>query len=154
MEHVLKNQTPHILLADDDADERYFFESALKDLPITTNLKTVPDGGRLMEYLSQNSDHLPDVLFLDIAMPRKNGIECLAEIMSNEKLKQIPVVMYSNALGDDHIIKCYQYGATYFLPKGNYSELADSIGMLLAILGETSKQASKDRFKFSLQEAC
>ena len=152
MEHVLQNQIPNILLADDDADERYFFEIALKKLPIVTNLKTVPDGARLMEYLSQNSDNLPDVLFLDIFMPRKNGIECLTEIMRNEKLKQIPVIMYSNSVGDNYIIKCYQYGAFYFLQKGNYSELTESISKLLAILAKTPNQASKDRFKFSLQE--
>ena len=152
MEHVLQNQIPNILLADDDADERYFFEIGLKELPIVTNLKTVPDGMRLMEYLSQNSDNLPDVLFLDIIMPRKNGIECLTEIMSNEKLKRIPVIMYSNSVGDDYVIKCYQYGATYFLKKGNYSELTESIDKLLAILGKSPNQASVDKFKFSLQE--
>src|ERR1035438_9176072 len=108
MEHVLKSPILNILLADDDADERYFFEIVLKELPIATNLKTVPDGERLMEYLSQNLDNLPDVLFLDIIMPRKNGIECLTEIMSNEKLKRIPVIMYSNSVGDDYITKCYR----------------------------------------------
>ncbi|WP_161499162.1 response regulator [Flavipsychrobacter stenotrophus] len=154
MECVLQNPIPKILLADDDADERYFFEIALKELPTATNLKTVPDGVGLMEYLSRNSDNLPDVLFLDIMMPRKNGIECLTEIMRNEKLKQIPVIMYSNSVGDDYIIKCYQYGATYFLQKGIYSELTESIDKLLAILGRTPNQASKDRFKFSLQGEC
>ena len=152
MEHVLKHPIPHILLADDDADERYFFEIALKELPIATHLKTVPDGKRLMEYISQNSNNLPDVLFLDIIMPRKNGIECLTEIMHNEKLKRIPVIMYSDSVGNDYIIKCYQYGASYFLQKGNYSELAESIGKLLAILGKVPNQTSKDKFKFSLQE--
>ena len=151
MEHVLKSPILNILLADDDADERYFFEIALKELQIATKLKTVPDGERLMEYLSQNPDNLPDVLFLDIIMPRKNGMECLTEIMSNEKLKPIPVIMYSNSVGDDYIIKCYQYGATYFLQKGNYSELTESIDKLLAILGKSTNQASADKFKFSLQ---
>ena len=110
----------NILLAEDDADEQYFFEISLKELSIVTNLKTVSDGVKLIEYLSQNLDNLPQVLFLDIIMPRKNGIECLTEIMNNEKLKRIPVIMYSNSVTDEYIIKSYNYGALYFLQKGNY----------------------------------
>ena len=101
MTNTHQNIPLNILLADDDADDRYFFERALQDLPITTNLKTVPDGARLMEYLYKNTDHLPDVLFLDNNMPRKNGSECLAEIKNNAQLKGIPIVMCSTSLGND-----------------------------------------------------
>ena len=155
MEHVLQNPIPNILLADDDEDERYFFEAALKDLPIVTNLVSVTDGVRLMEYLAKNTDNLPDVLFLDIIMPRKTGMECLKEIMSNEKLKGIPVIMYSNSVGQDYVIDCYKYGANYFLQKGNYAELTESIGKLLGIsLGKVPDLVPKEKFKFSLREAC
>ena len=85
----------NILLTDDDADDRFLFDKALKEIPIVTYLTTVNDGEQLMNYLSENSQHLPDVLFLDINMPRKNGFECLREIKENEKLKDLFVTMFT-----------------------------------------------------------
>ena len=149
---IAQNKPIHVLLADDDVDEQYLFEAAIKELPIVTNVKTVSDGIGLIAYLFQNPDSQPDVIFLDIMMPRKDGIECLKEIKSNEKLRQIPIIMYSNTVGAHYIMQCYQYGASYFLPKGNYSELAESISKLLAITGKYLTQGPIDKFTFSLGE--
>ena len=87
----------NILLADDDTDDKFFFEKALKEIPILTNLITVNNGEELMDYLATNSEYLPDVIFLDLSMPRKTGYECLIEIKEDEKLKNIPVVMFSTS---------------------------------------------------------
>ena len=81
----------NILLADDDIDDRFFFSKALKEIPISTNLTTVHDGEELMHYLEKNSKSLPNILFLDLSMPRKTGFECLYEIKDNEKFKDIPI---------------------------------------------------------------
>lgn len=102
--------TLHILLADDDIDDRFFFDKALKEIPIANHLTTVNNGEQLMNYLIENSEHLPDVLFLDLSMPRKTGFECLSEIKENEKLKDLPVIMLSTSFPRDnkyeqHIIK-------------------------------------------------
>ncbi len=94
------NQQKHpinILLADDDLDDRNFFDKALSELTIATTLSTVNNGEQLMEYLMENADRLPDVLFLDLSMPRKTGFECLAEIKENEKLKNLPVIMFTTS---------------------------------------------------------
>src|ERR1035437_1453770 len=148
MPHTLQNEPLNIMLADDDADERYFFEEALLVLPIATNLKTVPDGERLMNYLSIHSGHLPDVLFLDINMPRKNGIECLKEIKCNEKLKQIPVIIYSTFFGDENVNSYYQNGANDFLRKGSFSELEKCFEKILTLLAK--KLPSRYKFMTSL----
>lgn len=97
----LKEQhTPlNILHADDDTDDRTFFASALKEIPIETSLTTVIDGEQLMSYLSENSKNLPDILFLDLSMPRKTGFECLTEIKEDEKLKNIPVIVFTTSFG-------------------------------------------------------
>jgi CheY-like chemotaxis protein len=87
----------NILLAEDDVDDRFFFDKALKEIPIATELITVNNGEQLMEYLLANSDKLPDVLFLDLSMPRKTGFECLAEIKENEKLKALSVIMFTTS---------------------------------------------------------
>jgi CheY-like chemotaxis protein len=86
-----------ILLADDDTDDRFFFEKALNELSLNTHLTTVHGGEQLMEYLLENTKNLPDVLFLDLSMPRKNGIECLSEIKENKQLEAVPVIMFSTS---------------------------------------------------------
>jgi len=86
------------LLTDDDADDRFLFEKAIKEIPIATHLITVNNGEELMGYLSKNSMNLPDVLFLDLSMPRKTGYECLIEIKENKKLEAIPIVVFTTSL--------------------------------------------------------
>lgn len=95
-----QQHTPlNILLADDDRDDRFFFEKALKEISIATHLTSVHDGEQLMNYLTDNSKHLPDILFLDLSMPRKTGFECLTEIKENEKLKSLPVLVFTTSFG-------------------------------------------------------
>ena len=84
-----------ILLAEDDTDDRFFFDKALKEIPITTHLTTVHDGEELMQYLNDHSGDLADILFLDLNMPRKTGLECLTEIKQSKKLKDLHVVTFS-----------------------------------------------------------
>src|ERR1017187_951642 len=131
----MKQHAPlNILLVDDDTDDSSFFEKALKKIPIATHLSTVNDGEELMNYLSENSDTLPDVIFLDLNMPRKNGFECLAEIKENEKLKDIFVVMFSISFPQDKeyelymIKKLLKMGAHYHIIKTHdFEQLQKSV---------------------------
>jgi len=134
MVHGQYNASINILLADDDADERYFFEEAVKELPIATNLKMVNDGILLMDYLNGHLECLPDILFLDINMPKKNGSECLIEIKRSLTLKHLPVVMYSTTKNDEEIDVYYHYGANNFVTKGNYHTLAQDINQALGFV--------------------
>jgi CheY-like chemotaxis protein len=106
-----------ILLADDDIDDCLFFKRALKELAISATLDIVHDGDQLMEHLSANSDHLPLVLFLDINMPRKSGIECLSEIKRNEKLKNLPVIMFSTSNSWGTINRLFESGSNVYIHK-------------------------------------
>jgi len=87
----------NILLADDDIDDRFFFEKALAEIPVATQLETVGDGEELMEYLEKNTANMPDVLFLDLSMPRKTGFECLIEIKENVLYENLYVVMFTTS---------------------------------------------------------
>ena len=143
----------NILLADDDKDDRFFFGKALKTLPIQTHLETAEDGVKLMEYLSKNSDKLPDLLFLDLNMPRKNGSECLAEIKSNAKLKRLPVVIYSTSLHEDVADLLYKEGAHYYVRKTDFEELKKILLRVLTIMTEKKfTRPSRDEFVISLME--
>jgi len=140
------NKLWHILLADDDNSDRFFFEKALKEITIQTKLTTVEDGEQLLNYLKKNSNHLPDVIFLDLNMPRKNGNECLSEIKSDEKLKHIPIVIYSTSLYEDIANILYQNGAHYYLQKCDLKDLPAYIQKALTLLSENPGQPSKDKF--------
>jgi CheY-like chemotaxis protein len=107
----------NVLLADDDKDDCFFFSMALEALTIQTKLVTVLDGEKLMEYLSENTHQLPDIIFLDLNMPRKNGFECLLEIKSNENLKQLFVIIFSTSFEQDVVNLLYKNGAQYFIRK-------------------------------------
>ena len=127
----------NILLADDDEDDRYFFDRALKEIPISTCLTTVYDGEQLMNYLSENSENLPDVLFLDINMPRKNGFNCLSEIKHNKTLQDINVVMFSTTNSQDAITMLFKGGAQVYIHKPNdFKQLIEVINHALPIASE------------------
>jgi DNA-binding NarL/FixJ family response regulator len=134
--HTIKmlTKTVNILLADDDFDDRSFFANALKQLPITTILNSVNDGEQLMDYLGNNRTHLPQVLFLDLSMPRKNGFECLVEIREIEEFKDMAIVMFStsfptNVEYEESMIKTLlNLGADYYIRKqGNFESIKQVI---------------------------
>ena len=140
-------QSPiYILLADDDKDDRFFFEKALEELVRATQLKTVSDGASLMDFLGKNTKELPEVLFLDLNMPRKNGAECLKEIKADKHLKKIPVVIYSTSLSEEGADKLYEDGAHYYLHKRSLGELPQGIEQVLTLLDKNPAKPSRDGF--------
>jgi CheY-like chemotaxis protein len=133
----------NILLADDDTDDCSFFKKALKEIPVATNLTIVSDGEQLMDYLSGNSEHLPDVLYLDLSMPRKNGFECLTEIKESEKFKDLIVVVFSTSfprdmIYEDKMIKLLlKIGAYDYIRKsGDFAQLTQIIQKTLNVVAE------------------
>ena len=107
----------NILLADDDIDDCIFFKGALEKSPISTNLIAVHDGNQLMQLLTNETNDLPHVIFLDLNMPRKNGFECLSELKLSEKLKHLPVIMFSTSNDQEVVSRLYLNGAQYFIRK-------------------------------------
>lgn len=107
----------NILLADDDTDDCLFFKEAIEELYVYTELLTLHDGEQLMQYLNNESNKQPDVLFLDLNMPRKNGFECLSEIKGNPKLEKLPVIIFSTSYEQEVVNLLYKNGAQYFIRK-------------------------------------
>lgn len=113
-----------ILHADDDADDCIFFKEALRELNLHTFHTAVHDGEQLMQYLDNNPDELPHLLFLDLNMPRKNGSECLSEIKFNNRLKQITIIILSTAFEPETVNRLYENGAHYYIQKPtDYTQL-------------------------------
>jgi len=130
--------TRHILLADDDADDSILFQEILEELPLSTHLTKVSNGEQLMQFLNETKDQLPDVLFLDLNMPRKNGYDCLLEIKGSEKLKSLSVIIFSTAFEPQVISLLYKKGAQYYIRKPNsYRQMKNLIHQALILTGTT-----------------
>lgn len=133
----MKKRNLNILLADDDMDDCNFFKDALETIPMNTDLTIVYDGEELMNYLDENSLHLPHVLFLDVNMPRKNGFECLSEIKKNKKLHNLPVVIFSTSKDQDKINILFRDGANVYVRKpGSFNQLVQVIHHALPLATE------------------
>lgn len=146
----MSSQNINILLADDDTDDCFFFNEAIKELPLSTHLTIVSNGEQLMNYLFENSEHLPDVLFLDLNMPRKTGFECLAEIKENEKLKELIVVMFSTSYPremsyEQNLINMLsRIGAYHYIRKpGDFPQLKEAIHHALTMVVEKISLTNK-----------
>ena len=114
------NDTPlHILHADDDESDRLLFKEAFEELEIKTIVHTVNNGKQLMDYLTKKGARLPHLLFLDLNMPRKNGLQCLKEIRSSKKLKEISIAIYSTSASEKDIEETFMNGANVYIKKPN-----------------------------------
>jgi CheY-like chemotaxis protein len=134
-----QNAPIKILLAEDDKDDRFFFEEALRGISISTEINTVNDGDQLMDYLAKTSVNIPDMLFLDISMPRKNGFECLSEIKENIIYSSIYVIMFStlyprDVIYESDIIKrLYNMGAQDYIRKpSDFTKFKDVIQLAIS----------------------
>lgn len=112
----MKNKTK-LLIVDDDADDRQLFIDAVKDFDEDIVCVSAKDGKEALDLLNDLNTSLPDYIFLDLRMPRFNGKRCLMEIKKNERLKEIPVIIYttSRELEDSKELK--EMGALHFISK-------------------------------------
>jgi CheY-like chemotaxis protein len=137
-----------ILLADDDTDDCIFFEEVLGELLLSTTLTSVHDGEQLMKLTTNETYKLPHILFLDLNMPRKNGFECLTEIKQNEKLKNLPVIIFSTSFEQEVVNMLYKNGAQYFMRKPpEFSQFKKIVfhTLMLIMQGDVS-QPTKENF--------
>ena|SRR5690349_18289031 len=102
-----------LLLHDNDEDEAYFFEQALKSFGHPIRLICTTNFSQLEKRISE----VPDLIFLDINIPEKNGFECLKIIRNNPLLDRTPVIMYSNSNRVKEVQECYKHGASLFISK-------------------------------------
>jgi len=132
-----------ILYVDDDAEDWDFFNEAIKQIDPTIKCLMASNGKAALETL-KSASVLPDYIFLDINMPLMDGKTCLVELKKNDKLKHIPVIMYSTTSDTREIKECYQLGAFDFLIKPNvFQKLCEDLDSILIQL----KRESGDRIR-------
>ncbi len=121
------NRNPNaitILIAEDDDDDRLMIREAFQENKLANDLHFVEDGIQLLEYLRNQGEYLdpvkfpqPDLILLDLNMPRKDGREALEEIKADSKLRFIPVVVLTTSKAEEDILKSYDTGASGFITK-------------------------------------
>lgn len=109
----------HILMADDDKDEFYILQEAAQKACEPLKVSYVANWLELLRFILKT---LPDILFLDLNMPVKDGIECLQLLRETSKYDQLPIIIYSTSVSKNDIDKAYTNGANYFIVKPNALE--------------------------------
>jgi PleD family two-component response regulator len=138
----------HILLADDDIDDSLLFEEALNELLLPTRLTLMNDGEQLMFHLANNATELPQVIFLDLNLPRKNGFECLTEIKESQRLKHLRVIIYSTSAEPDYVNLLFENGAYHYIRKpAEFSQLKRVLEQALQMIDRKDiLQPAKEKF--------
>jgi len=113
-----------ILMAEDDADDRLLVQDAFAECGASDTVRFVADGQELVDYLLRRGKYekpctspRPDLILLDLNMPRKDGREALKEIRSHRELRQVPVVVFTTSRADSDIERVYELGANSFITK-------------------------------------
>jgi CheY-like chemotaxis protein len=142
----------NILHADDDTDDCLFFKEALDELRLPTHHSSIHDGEQLMQYLTNKTNELSHVLFLDLNMPRKNGSECLSEIKFNKRLKQLTIIIFSTSFEQEVVNQLYKNGAHYYIRKpSDFSQFKKMVqqAFISLIAQENISQPTKEDFVLS-----
>jgi CheY-like chemotaxis protein len=125
----MKTTIKSILLVDDDLDDQKFFDEALKLVDRSIQLHTAKDG---VDAIGQLEIHTPDMILLDLNMPRMNGVQFLQELKTSNRFRNIPVVIYSSFLSTCDKEEVTALGAGKFVKKAiAFGETVDSIKQLL-----------------------
>lgn len=148
----MQNDYIHLILADDDEDDRLFFTDAFHELKMNTRVNTFNDGVELMNYLNKEDALMPNVLFLDLNMPKKTGIECLIEIKANTKMSGIAIVIYSTSASEEDIEKTFVLGANIYIKKpGDFKKLKKVLSEVVSINWQYhTNSLNKDNFLLRL----
>lgn len=121
-----------ILLVDDDQDDQLLFQDALSETDNSVDYLSAFNGVEALEKLNSQTIPIPDLIFMDVNMPKMNGIDCLKEIKKSDDFKNIPVMMYSTSSFSEYKKVCFENGAIdYIVKPDDYRLLCDTLKNIL-----------------------
>jgi CheY-like chemotaxis protein len=128
VEYFKRIDLMRIFLIDDDIDDQELFIEAVRELNTAFSCDCASNGEEGLNYLLTRIHELPDLIFLDLNMPRLNGKQCLEKIKSVDRLKDVPVVIYSTSSQENDIRDTRNLGAVHFLTKpSSFKDLCTSL---------------------------
>jgi CheY-like chemotaxis protein len=122
-----------IFYADDDPVDLVFFTRALKRIDPTITCITASDGVEALDKLFSQTTK-PDAIFIDLYMPRLDGIECVIAIKRTKDFKRIPIIIISNAINKKEVDQFNRLGVYYFLSKSTFEDLEASLRNIINAL--------------------
>ena len=128
------------LIVDDDTDDRMLFIEAVTEIDETIECKIARNGEQALKLLRNAEYPLPDFIFLDIKMPRIDGKKCLFEIKKDERLKHIPVIIFTTSKSVEESKELREMGAFHFISKPRN---ADEIFYLISFVMDEQMNASR-----------
>lgn len=138
-----------ILIAEDDADDRFLLQTAFKENGFHDRLHFVENGVEILEFLNNlksvddKGPNLPRFILLDLNMPKKDGREVLKEIKQNQLFRKIPVVIFSTTNNQQEMLRCYELGANSYITKPNsFEQLMEIVSNLREYWMQTSSVPS------------
>jgi DNA-binding NtrC family response regulator len=146
----MNNSSINILIGHADKIDALQLTDALKDILPSCNTIYTSDGNAVLRHIKTNAT--PDIVFLDLNMPFKNGIACLKDIYNNSLLPGIPIIIYSTTKNIKDINNAYQHGAAFYIIKpGSLTELGQIIRRAIFLLGRPQNERV-DKASFVLRE--
>jgi CheY-like chemotaxis protein len=147
------NENSCILMVDDDEDDFLLVKEALEENGINNHLRQLADGDELLDYLLKKGRYSkspdwssPELILLDLNMPRKDGREALAEIKGHPSLRKIPIVVFTTSNAAEDIRRCYELGAnTYINKPESFDSLVNLMGTVVKYWMESVELPSISR---------
>jgi CheY-like chemotaxis protein len=144
--------TVSIVVADDDVDDRLLIEDAFDEVSIEHELNFAEDGEELLELLRGEGRYAdgggrarPDLILLDINMPRMDGLSALKEIRADPKLHNIPIVIFSTSVSNADVSSAYSAGANSYISKPwVFEDLVKTTKALAGYWGEIVRQSPEN----------
>ena len=122
MNKLIQNKLLDILVIEDNPDDVFLIQLAVKKANINSNISVVNNGEegiKCLTILINEREKLPDLILLDINLPKVTGLEVLKKIKSNKSIKSIPTVIFTSSDSPSDMNYCYQNGADYYIRKPN-----------------------------------
>ncbi|MBC8769773.1 response regulator [Arenibacter sp. BSSL-BM3] len=127
----------HVFLIDDDEDDRDLFEDALMEIPTKTRVVTFGSGIELFNFIKDENNQPPQIIFLDLNMPMMSGEECLQKIRENPRFRNLPVVIFSTSIVDPLVNRVKSLGASLYVKKpSSFSSLKSILESCITALLE------------------
>jgi len=141
-----------LFLADDDEDDRLMFQEAIDEVKIQTELITFHNGKALMDALAKKDCRQPHMIFLDLNMPVKNGMQCLKEIKMMPALADLPIAIYSTSSSEEDIDATFHHGANIYINKPNtFGQLKQVVEKVLQLNWQyQTSNLNRDTFLFRI----
>jgi CheY-like chemotaxis protein len=130
-----------VLVAEDNPDHRYFITRALEGLEdVPLEVVTVEDGAEALDFVYRRGSYAdqpaPDVILLDLKMPRRSGLEVLDELKSDPSLRTIPVSILSSSDRQEDVLEAYRLGGNAYLRKRGFTQLSSDLRGAMRFWGE------------------